>query len=416
MINRKKTVKFTALMLILALLSGFCLSGCGKAPDTVKEGITVDESVRAPYSDETLERARGAILALLSGYFEAENGKAPTEMEKEILSEDAERLLGLTTEILIKEKDYLAYVILLEEKTDELVDALSKLGKDTVETLTDIYFELSDAAGSELVGRVFYGLCLYLYDAKYREFITLYEIHGDDKDKYKYLLIKANEYKADKKIFEECVGAENCSEFIEFAFFFRALFLGGAFEDGKTDIFTDEEILTFVNHVSFSDITIQKDGYKLIAKYYSSLLIAKDTTYFDELLYTACKNGDIDALAGVCGELISLAVSVKENLTANDIALLREGKTKEVTENVFSRFSESDFALFKTVTSVTVSKNSYDGIANLFYPEDYGEFKSNTFAISFDELCESVGEDGFYENLVAYIYGVCPAFAYPLAD
>ena len=134
----KRKTKYASALLCIALLFCFGLSGCTEAPDVVKDGITVEESARSPYSDETLLRSRAAIYSVLLGHFRAKEGRMPYASEEAILSSDADRLLALTTETLIKESDYLSYVSLLEEKKDDIIIVnLSGRGDKDLNTILD---------------------------------------------------------------------------------------------------------------------------------------------------------------------------------------------------------------------------------------------------------------------------------------
>ena len=407
-------IKATLALVFIILALSFSLFGCGGDKPIVKDKIEVENSEIPPHSEETKLYAKEVIFSLLSGIEEAEKKSALTESEKQKLLKDTERLFTVSQEILIPERDYLSYFELIEKNESELISALTNLTSGSLDTLFGIYLELSDSAGSDYVGRVFYGVCLYLYDSKYEKQITLYESYGDDKDKYKYLLMTAEGIKADKTVFEREIGAKNSVEFIKFSFFARELFLGGAFTDERMKSFTNEEILVFLKHLDFSGISIGKDGYKLISKYYSKLLIAKkETTYFDEILYKAYYNNDIDKFADSADELISLLSSVKDSLKADDIGLLREGETEKFISNIFSRFTENDRALFEEISAVSVSRD-YDSIATEFFGDAYTTYKTSLVGADIDALRAAVGKDYFYTTLEAYIFGISPAFAYPL--
>ncbi len=406
------------LFLILILSVTLLLFGCNESGDvpTVKTGIEIEPSEIEPHSHSSEVRAKAVIFELLKKNLLGAEERELTEEEAEQLLADAERLRLMSVEQLISEDKYLAHIDLLEEHGGRLLSELSalvegKADKASYDALSDIYLKLCAEAGADYVGRVMYGTCLYVYDQKYKEKMALYEKGGQ-----KYYLVHANEIKANRDIFEGQIGAESFSSVIRLAVFFGKLINADVLGEESALGFTDAELLIFIKYPVVSDVKIGKDGYKLLGGYYCDMLaFADETSFWQELLYTACiKNPD--TVFDVADELIALISSVQKKLTDSDVALMRDGKWRELVCSAASRFDADDWELFETVTTAKITKPAYDKVAQSFFGNDYEDYKTSITAVSLEELREAVGTDGFYNALEGYIFGRSPAFSYGMRD
>lgn len=403
----RKIAYLGALVLLISALI-LTLSGCDGEKPIVKTEITVEKSEALPYSDSAKATALSVISEMLDMYCE-KLGKEPNAQK---LASDANALLDISTSYQIPEESYLScFEVLLDcsDKITDTVKALSEgnISKEALSELLDIYILLSEETTAEYQGEVFFGLCLFAYDQTYNEKMELYESTGGVHHK-----ILAEQVLSGKEIFQSDIGSKNLSQLMHLSYFFQKLFTSGALSEEKLLGFTDAEILIFIKYLDFSQIDIGKAGIMLLCDYYSDVLIAKDTTYLDEIIYEANYNGDIESFASVFDEIISLLSRVQSNLTASDIGMLRSENYEGFISSVFAEFSDEEWELFEEITTINISSGRYNIIAESFFGEEFSEYKNSGIAKNLDELKAAVGSEEFYNALEGYIFGISPAFSY----
>lgn len=404
----KRVVCKALSVILLVIIFVLNLPSCSKNPDAVKDGITVLPGASQQISDSARNVGREVVLELLRQYYESE-GTAPTD---ELILSKCEKILGITLEIPIGDEKYLDFMDLVEKRGVELISELRSPSEKTVETVLDIYLEISSLVSSEYAGSVLYGFALFAYDEVYSDYITKYQTTG--KVQYKIL---ANDIKEKKEIFTATIDKEDCALLCELSFFVCNLFVGDAFNTGSVASLLDAEILILLEQFDFSELSVEPEGYALLLGLYAdTLIIREEVAYVEELLYEANYNGDGERISEIMSELIALLSSVKESLTKEDIGLLRQGEIKAMLSNVFSRFGDGEYELIEKFASSIQKKNTYDKVAVRYFADDYTAYKGKLSAKTLDELRLSVGTDEFYDTLEGYIFGISPAFSYGMSN
>ncbi len=406
----KKSIKHAGIIfcLIAAILSAF-LSGCAKAKPVVQEGIVFENE--KPHDAEVGEYARGVIYEILLGIEEAKSSRPINEAQKEKLKADAYNLWEKSIAKPTPQYEYTEYIKLLDENAQEIISGISAAldgGGAALSSLRQIYFEISARVGADYVSEQLFYAWRYSFESNYEKHMSRYE-NGEGG----YHKALANEYAAKIDVLDNEIGSDSFGALLRAVCFIQGIFCDGEIDKNMLESFSDGEIAEIAKHIDFSDIKIGSGGYKLFADFYSDTLILKEeTTIFDEILYAANYNGDIDGLAAAADDAILLFSSILARLEADDIGLLREGDYEGFVERIFSRFSEEDKLLFKNATTYNLVKSDYERIASDFFGEGFAQYKNSLEAASLDELFASVGTPDFYNTLEGYIFGISPAFSY----
>ncbi len=402
-ILRSLTVILVLSVLTFALL---ILSGCkDDDSDTVKVGIDVDKDDGTDtVTEQTKTRARTVIEKLVSLYYR-KSGERLTVAEIEAV---VAKTLELTLAEGLTEHKYSAMIGVLEESGEEFVSAAvatldGDFSEDAVNTIGNVYFKLTEEVDAGYFGSVAYGICIMSYERKIEKHIAAGTAVGN---------VRARQLTEKKETVINHIGKESFSELLRLTFFLRGFFATGSLDPDAAERFTDAELLVFIKEIDLSGIKIGKEGYKLLADYYSDSLFGKETTYFQELIYAANNNGDIDLFAGAMEDAIKLASKIISRFTEADVALLRTGDGDGLVKSVFAGFTDEEWTLFERITDLSVKNAKYSKIATEFFGDDFTQYASSNSPVSLTELRAAVGTDGFMNSLEGYIFGISPAFSY----
>jgi len=369
-----------------------------------EEGISIEED--APYSDEALAYAEQTIHTLvLYTYRKMVFDKIPENVEAR-LAEYAHRLCKITAASPVSEAQYRSVIDLLAQEGQGVIDELVafRAGRSKqCEKTRALYLELTSVFGADRVASMLYDSCLLIYDARYERTMEKFEAY-----QYPWYQDEADALLDEKDVFEKSVGKESFSALVRCSIAMAELLSS---EPGNiSGSFSDAEILEVIRHLDLSEIRVDESGWKLLIPY---ILKRNDsTTYRAKFCKALQESGDVDQIALVMNSALELLATVTERLVPADIALLREGKREELLSSVFSRFDDRDWELFKFVTSVSFSNETYHGLAIEAYGKAYSEYLASIRQVDFDELRASVGKQEFYQNLSDYLAAICPAISY----
>lgn len=390
--------------LLLAAAIVFSFVACQTAvPEEQELEIKIEED--APYSADALEYAEQTVYSLvLYTYRKAVLDKIPEKVEDR-LRDYASRICDITAAKPVTEEQYRGAIKLLADKGNGVIDELLALctGEDTdCEKARALYLDLAGVFGSEHVASMMYDCCVLIYDARYERAVEKLEDYG-----YPWYQEEAEALLVEKAVFTESIGREDFSALIRCATAMAEIF--SVESEEISAVFSNAEVLEVIRHLELSEIDIDENGWKLLLCYG---LNQKNSSYRAELYNMLKESGDIDRLAGVMNDSINLLVDMIERCEPEDIALLRAGKRDEFIVSVFSRFDNKEWELFKSVTSVSLANEIYSELAREEYGDDYSEYLANIRQVGFEELREKVDNEDFYQYLVDYIAGICPAISY----
>ena len=411
------------LLLLLAVLLAFPLTGCqSNTQEDPPKIIPIEED--PAYSSETLIWAEQTIFSLVLHVYRELVLATFSEKVEARLQNYAHRICQITVADPIPEERYRSVISLLEheiktweewkksEKEDENPSekdgllkelfALCKGEATTFEKLRAFYLELTYAFGAEQVASMVYDGCLLIYDARYEKTQDRFK-----ETQYPFYQEEADAIAAEKAIFANGVQKEAFVTLFKCSTAMAELLSASLNE--LSGSFSDAEILDMIRRLEPSKIDITKEGWELLL---SKALLWKSSPYFAALVDVFKSSGDIGRVSAVMNDAIKLWTSVFEGLLPEDIAALRAGETEALLQSVFSRFEEEDWALFASVTSVALANEQYSALADSKYGEAYSEYLSGIKHIDIEELRAGVGSADFYQNLLNYLAGICPAISY----
>ncbi len=400
MTNKTVRAMIQVLLSTLLFFSLMLLSGCKKESETVKAGIDIIPSRYEPVTDATRERAQKIMKDLAALYHQL----GGTSSEEGF----ADRFLEVTLSEGLGEREYSAFLEVLERRGEKLLEALfslssGEINEELIDDLGSIYFDLTESAGADYCGALLYGLTLIGYDERIEEHLSSGDAVGT---------VLANKTTEEKRIIEEKIGKKSFSDLFSLIFFLRGFFVDGVLDADAAERFTDAELLVFIKRFDISGINIEKEGWLLLLEYYAKGMMSRETSYLEELIYTAYDNKDSEKLAAVIPKFFELTVSVQKNLTSEDVGFMRRGDGKGLIESVFGHFGEKEWSCFEELCSVSIKKEDYDRRAEALLGEEYINYKAALEGKGCDELRGSVGTESFYNTLEGYIYGISPAFSY----
>lgn len=389
-------------MLAISLMLPF--TGCQQnEPKNQTSQITIEED--PAYSAETLLLAEQTIYALvLYTYRNAVMDKIPENVEAR-LQGYAHRICEITAAHPVSEEQYRSVIAMLEHDGEAVIDELLALQSNDdarYEKTRTCYLYFTYVFGAEHVAAMLYDVCLLIYDAQYERTMEKFETY-----QYPWYLEEAEDLAAKKRIFAEGVGKESFVALIKCSTAMAELLSANLDETAET--FSDAELLELTRHLDFSKINITDDGWELLISY---ALSSQEDSYFSKIADIAQQSGDVSRLAAVMNSAVELSVSVMKKLTPEDIASLRSQNQDSLLHSVFSRFDESDWALFASVTSVSLANDQYSALAEETYGDAYLTYLSNMEKTELSLLKESVGNANFHQNLSNYLAGICPALSY----
>lgn len=392
------------LPVLLALLLVFPLVGC--QPDAtveLPEKIKIEED--PAYSDETLLWAEQTIFSLvLYTYRNAVMDRIPEKTEVRLKSY-AHRICQITAVRPIPEEQYRSAITLLAQDGKGVVDELlasQKSGKISYEKTRALYLELTYAFGAERVASMVYDACLLIYDARYEKAMERFEEYD-----YDFYQEEAGAIAAERAIFANGVQKESFSTLLKGITAVAELLAVNP--EGLPQMFSDAELLDMIRHLDFSKVNISQEGWELLL---SKVLKSKEGSYSAGLMQIFKESGDLSRVSGIMNDAVKLAASVMERLVPEHITALRAGEQEKLLVSVCYRFDDDDWALFTSVTSVALVNEQYSALAEATHGEAYLEYLASIEQVDVERLRESVGNASFYQNLLNYLAGICPAISY----
>ena len=405
--SRVQTV-LAFLLLISVLISA---SGCRRSVSPPKEGLVIKENINEPISNEVGERVKSTVSMLITLYLEGTvTGTLPqtTLSEVEKVSED---IYGALLRYNLSENTLDSLCTALNDvgtyAVSDIVAIKTGDGDGSFEGIKALYLELSELVGSDLVGRLAYGITLYSYEYRYEKKIRHYNTYG-----YEYLLAEANAILEDKNILEGSIGEGSFVSVVKLGFMMSELLLGGALENGRLSAFSDEELLTIVTHVNASSLDIESPGWELLIS-----MLAPDSapqaeaSYALHLLHTARAYNDISSFSAAMVEFTGLISFIQRTMTASDIALMRSEGIGACLSGIFARFGEEEWAMLARVGELSLNGEYYE-TACRYYGDDFAVYASAITPCTLAELRYAVEAEDFTEYLERYIAGISPAFTY----
>ena len=396
-----KKVYNRALLLLLAVLLVLPLAACKSegSPQT----IIIEED--PAYSEETLLWAEETILLLVRDtYSNMVTDKISPTIEAR-LQKWAHGICQITAANPIPEQKYRMAITTLAQNWQGALDELLALRAgegSSYEQIRKLYLELTYAFGAERIASMLYDGCLLIYDMNYETAMERFESLS-----YPHLKLEAEEIAQEKAIFTNGVQKEAFVTLIKCVTATAELLATPT--EGLANTFSDTEVLEMIRRIDPSKIDISAEGWEVLL---SRLSAPKSSTYATQLVDAFKQNGDISRVSAVMDDAVALWTSVLQKLTHEDIAAIRAGERDVLLHSAFSHFDEADWALFTTVTSIALENDTYSAFAQTQYGEAYTEYVSGLAKIDIEQLRESVDSECFYQNLLQYLAGICPAIAY----
>ena len=392
------------LPLLLAILLAASFVGC-KREEKNEETTGIPIQNDPPYSDALLSEAEETIYSLVVYTYRTAVMDKITEKVEARLARFAHRLCEITAANPISEQAYRSVLTLLKNDGEGVIDELLALraGEDVgYEKTRTFYLNLTYAFGADRVASMLYEVCLLIYDAKYEQAVERFEIY-----QYPWYQEEADALAAEKQLFAQGIGKEAFSALVRCGTAMAELLV--TTPEGIADTFSDAEMLEVIRRLDFSKIDITPAGWELLLSHVPS---GESGSYTSLLSAAFRESGDLSRLAAVMNDAVKLLNSAKEKLTPEDIAVLRTGDRDALVSAVFSRFGEDDWALFASVTAISLDNAQYSALAEAAYGEAYLTYKAGIGEIDLSTLRASVGSEVLLQNLSNYLAGICPAIAY----
>lgn len=384
-----------ALLSLLLILSTLISLAACSAPEVeiVKDEIEITES--APISDASKERARVVILDLIRyGYRAAVMSNISAAKDQE-LSALADRVLPLTLDKGLSEAQYTHLFDTLATQGEGVISELSDIAKGESSALTSteaLYVAISGEIGADAVGSILYDICLLRYDIRLEKLNTRYEQYG-----FPYLLEDIASLRADTAVMRESIGREAFAAVIKNAFAIAALIRG---DRELLDSLEPGEMLILLAHIELEEMKIGEEGWALL---FSFLSPSGNESYEAKIRAALKASGDDIKIAAVMDSAVSFISHVRDKLSADDIAAIRDGRGDDAVSRLFGELNDEELELFFSVTEVDIDRNRYSELAELHYGEDFTAYKRGIKEVSRAELTAAIGADDFSARLTEYI-------------
>lgn len=393
------------LLFLITLSLVFSLVGCDTPSfEETVTGIQIDAD--SEYSNEVLNQAEQTIFSLVVyTYQKAVMEKIPPKVESRLIRY-AQRICEITAANPIPEEQYRSAIALFEKDGRGVIDEwiASKNGDEIhYEKTRAFYLNLTYLFGADQVASMLYDFCIMIYDAQYERTIEKFETY-----QYPWYQEEAEALAAEKIIFLENIGRESFSTLVRCSTAMAEL-LATKDVDKISETFSDAEILEIIRHLDVSKIDIDEAGWELLLSYSFN---PKEGSYFAKLVTVFEESGDLSRLATVMNDAIILSASVMEKLMPEDIAALRTGKNDAILNSIYSRFDDDDWALFESLTSLSLANQQYSSLAGEEYGEAYWEYVAAIEKVDLSILRTSIGTAEFHQNLSSYLASICPAISY----
>ena len=399
----KKTYNRVRLVFLTVLLV-LPLFGC--QPKVQEEADTKIPIEQDPaYSAETLLWAEQSIFAFVLDTYRTAVMDTVTPKTETRLRSYAQRICQITAQKPIPEEKYREIITVLTQDGKGAVDefvAAKKSGTINYEKTRELYLELTYAFGAEHVASMVYDGFLLFYDARYEKILERLEEY-----QYPWYREEADAIAAERSIFANGIQKESFATLLRCSTAVAELFATNP--DGLSAAFSDTEILETVRRLDPSKIDISDEGWELLLSYAPS---SNFDPYFQSLIQVFKESGDISRVSAVMNDAMQLFASVLKSFLPEEVTAIRNGDGEAVLCAVFSRFTDDDWALFASVTSVAFTNEEYSALAILQYRDAYLEYCLSIEQITLEQLRASVGDVDFYQNLLNYFAGICPAISY----
>ncbi len=407
----KKLKKVIATFLSCAFVA-CAFSACNNAEiPPVKSGIEVVDDTDRTYSQTSRERAKTILYNGIEQVFILATNKTElSQSEKESALKHAVKIESVVVSKNLSQSAYKEFFGDLEQNQDEYVGAIIKFRKgeqnqETLQTIKKALTSFTATMGAETTGSILYDLAVYSFEQEREKALLDYEKYG-----YAYLLENADTALKNKQTLVDDIKEENFISLVKLSFFLGELFFGGGMDSSILSSFSDQEILLLLNNPDFSNISIGKDGWKLILNgVYGSLEVK---SYHKALKRKADENGNLDKFCEKLNLVIDLVCAIQNDLTESDVQFIRKGEKEKLITSCFKNFSEEEWAKFQALTSVQIANSDYDDIALSYFGREYQTFKEQISSVSFIELRGAVEGENFMDKLINYLTGLCPAFYY----
>lgn len=391
-----------ALLVLLAVSLVLPLFGC--QPKAQEETLTKIPIEQDPaYSAETLLWAEQTIFAFVLYTYRTMVMDTITPKTEARLRGYATRICQIISAKPIPEEKYREIITVLTQDGKGVVSNLAaakKGGAISYEKIRALYLELTYAFGAEHVASMVYDGFLLFYDARYERMVERLE-------QYPWYQEEADAIAAEREIFVNGVQKESFATLLRCSTAMAELL--SANPNGLSSVFSDTEVLETIRRLDPSKIDISDEGWELLLSY---AIDSKSNLYYQSLIQVFEESGDISRVSLVMNDAVQLLASILKNLLPEDVAAIRQGDEEAVLCAVFSRFTDDDWALFTSVTSVPFANEAYSALAILQYGNAYLEYRLSIEQTDLERLRASVGKADFYQNLLNYFAGMCPAISY----
>ena len=392
------------LLVLLAISLVIPLFGC--QPEVQEEPITnipIDQD--SAYSAETLLWAEQNVFAFVLYTYRIAVMDTITPKTEDRLRSYATRICQITSAKPIPEEQYREIITVLTQDGKGVVEELLTArngGAVNYEKTRALYLELIYAFGADHVASMVYDGVLLFYDARYERTMERFEEY-----QYPWYQEEADAIASERDIFANGVQKNSFSMLLRFGTAMAELLAEKP--NGLSSMFTNAEILEMIRRLDPSEIDISNEGWELLLSY---AFKSKSDSYFQNLIHVFNESGDISRVSAVMNDNMQLWASVLSHLLPEDIAAIREGEAESVLRVIFSRFDDEDWALFASVTAVSFTNEEYSALAKAQYGDAYAEYLSSIEHVDTDQLRANVTDAEFYQKLLNYFAGICPAIAY----
>ncbi len=410
-VKSNKLKKVIATFLSCAFVAcAFSACNNGQVPP-VKSGIEVVDDTDRTYSETSRERAKNLLYGTIESAILLLTNKSELSIsEQESALNHAQKIENVVASKGLSETSFNQVFDNLEQNQVEYVNAIisARKGEDNqgaLQTIKKALTTLVANVGANAMGSILYDLQVYSFEVESEAALLDYEKYG-----YAYLLEKSNTALKNKQTLIDDVKEENFISIVKLCFFVGELFFGSGMDSSVLLSFSDQEILLLLNNPDFSNISIGKEGWKLILNgVYGNL----DTKAFHKALKRkADQNGDLDKVAEKMNLAIKLICSIQDNLTEEDVQFIKKGQKEKLISSFFKHFSLNDWDSFSALTSIEIDNSAYDDIALSYYGNKYQTYREQIQLVTISDLKQGVENSDFCELLSNYLIGICPAFCY----
>jgi len=191
-------------------------------------------------------------------------------------------------------------------------------------------------------------------------------------------------------------------------------FMGESIDDTATSFtFTDGEIASILKKAKFTN-NINTTGWRVLIKTIGDLLNAKSFwgEIYKKVLDNTGKNNldDLGHIAERVPMIIDLVLSIQQKMTAENIALAREGDKTAFLADCFDKFSEEEWDKLEEILTPPLAKN-YLSVGLAYFGSDFTTYYQSLTKHTVSELkgCEEEDFSDIFEGIVG---SISPTFSY----